>query len=202
MTVNGLSDRTLLWMSIVQEVCLILFVLEYGARAICSPRPLRYIFSVWGLIDLLSVLPALLAAPHYASLKALRLMMLFRLLKLTRFVAAISELEKAVATVREELLVFLFLSMVVIYIAAVGIYHFEHTAQPEVFSSIPASMWWAVATLTTVGYGDSYPVTAGGKLFTVLILVVGLGIVAVPTGLVSTALISVKRASRAHDDTG
>ena len=80
------------------------------------------------------------------------------------------------------------MSVVVIYLAAVGIYYFERDAQPEAFASIPHAMWWAVVTLTTVGYGDLYPVTAGGKVFTFLILFVGLGLVAVPAGIIASAL--------------
>jgi voltage-gated potassium channel len=75
-----------------------------------------------------------------------------------------------------------------LYLAAVGIYHFEHRAQPEVFRSMFDSLWWAVATLTTVGYGDIYPITIGGRLFTFLVLMLGLGLVAVPIGIVASSL--------------
>ena len=75
-----------------------------------------------------------------------------------------------------------------LYLAGVGIYYFENTAQPEVYTSVFQSLWWAIATLTTVGYGDIYPITTGGKIFTTVILFIGLGIVAVPAGLVATAL--------------
>ena len=75
-----------------------------------------------------------------------------------------------------------------IYFSAVGIYYFENEAQPEYFTSIFDSLWWAIITLTTVGYGDVYPITAGGKVFTFFILMIGLGIVAIPTGIISSAL--------------
>ncbi len=75
-----------------------------------------------------------------------------------------------------------------LYLSAVGIYYFEHQAQPEQFKSVFHGLWWALATLTTVGYGDVYPITVGGKLFTFLILMIGLGVVAIPTGLVASAL--------------
>jgi voltage-gated potassium channel len=78
--------------------------------------------------------------------------------------------------------------VILLFLAAVGIYYFENQAQPERFRSVFHSLWWAVATLTTVGYGDVYPITAGGRIFTFFVLLIGLGIVSVPAGLVSSAL--------------
>ena len=86
-----------------------------------------------------------------------------------------------------------------LYLSAVGIYYFEHEAQPDKFVSIPHSLWWAVATLTTVGYGDIYPVTGGGRFFTFLVLMLGMGIVAVPTGLVASALTRLNNQEAAED---
>ena len=80
-----------------------------------------------------------------------------------------------------------------LYLSAVGIYHFEHAAQPENYTSLFDCLWWAVATLTTVGYGDIYPITTGGRLFTFLILMLGLGVVAVPTGVIASALSAVRK---------
>ena len=79
-------------------------------------------------------------------------------------------------------------TVILLFLSSVGIYYFEHEAQPESFASIPQSLWWAVCTLTTVGYGDVYPITVGGKLFTFLILMCGLGVIAVPAGLIASAL--------------
>jgi len=94
---------------------------------------------------------------------------------------------------REELVLFSIIASMLLYFSAVGIYYFEHNAQPEAFSSIFQSLWWAVATFTTVGYGDVYPVTTGGRFFTFLVLMVGLGLVAVPTGLVASALSAARK---------
>lgn len=175
----------------VEYALAMLFAVEYVARLYAAPRRWRYACSFWGIIDLLSVLPLILFLwPEAAALKSLRLLRIFRILKLLRGETAFDRLVRAVLEVRHELAVFLFIALVVMYLAAVGIYHFEHAAQPEAFSSIPASLWWAVATLTTVGYGDIYPVTAGGRAFTTAILFVGLGVVAVPVGLVTSALTS------------
>ena len=89
---------------------------------------------------------------------------------------------------KEEIVLFLGVALMVIYFAAVGAYFFEHEAQPEAFASVFHSLWWAVVTLTTVGYGDVYPVTLGGRIFTFFVLIAGLGIVSVPAGLMASAL--------------
>ena len=111
-----------------------------------------------------------------------------RLLKLARYNDAIRKFGRAVRSIREELILFLGVSVALIYLASVGIYYFENPAQPKAFPSVPRAMWWAVSTLTTVGYGDVYPVTAGGKAFTTVIPFVGLGVVSIPTGLLASAL--------------
>ena len=90
-------------------------------------------------------------------------------------------------------MLYLSFSCVVIFLAGVRIYQFENAVQPDKFSSIPMSLWWAVVTLTTVGYGDMLPITAGGRLFTVLVLLVGLGLVAVPAGIISSALSAARK---------
>ena len=94
------------------------------------------------------------------------------------------------------MILFGFVALIVLYLSAVGIYYFENAAQPDNFKSVLHSLWWAVTTLTTVGYGDMYPITAGGKFFTFLVLMLGLGVVAVPTGLLASAL------SQARDEEG
>ncbi len=173
----------------VSTGCLVFFLVEFALRTLRAERKLGYIFSFWGVVDLLAIAPALLLAGQSTmALRVLRLLRLARVLKLYRSSAAIQRLRKAFSSVYDELLVTFFLAFLVFFIAAAGIYAFEHEAQPEAFASIPAAMWWAVATLTTVGYGDVYPVTPGGKAFTAVLLVLGLGLVAIPTGLIAAAL--------------
>ena len=94
---------------------------------------------------------------------------------------------------KEELVLFSLATLFVIYISAVGIYYFENEVQPENFKSVFHSLWWAVATLTTVGYGDVFPITIGGRLFTFLVLMIGLSIVAVPAGLLASALQNINK---------
>ncbi len=169
---------------------LIVFSVEYLVRLTTARRPLRYAFSFWGIVDLLSIAPAIaLMTPQWQVLRTFRLLRLVRLLKLFRGSHAMERLVVAFRQVRGELLVFGVISGLMLYVSAVGIYIFEHDAQPEVFTSIPDSLWWAVASFTTVGYGDMFPVTAGGKIFTTVVLFIGLGVIAVPSAIVTAALL-------------
>ncbi len=173
-----------------EVIVLLIFVAEYLTRVICAPNPLRYIFSFWGIVDLMACIPALvLLQPQWQVIRTLRLLRLVRLLKLFRTSVALDRLGRALRLVKGELIVFGILSALMLYVSAVGIYLFEHEAQPEAFSSIPQSLWWAVASFTTVGYGDLYPITSGGRIFTSLVLFIGLGIVAVPSAIITTALV-------------
>lgn len=173
----------------IETTSIILFTVEYGLRIYSSDDKLKYLFSFWGLIDFFAIVPTLfLSGFDLRALRALRLMRLARILKLGRYSKALQRLTRAMHDIKDEFVCFLFISLIVFFLAASGIYYFENEAQPDQFSSIPASMWWAVATLTTVGYGDVYPITAGGRVFTTLILMIGLGLVAVPAGLIAAAL--------------
>jgi voltage-gated potassium channel len=167
----------------------IIFSIEYVLRIIEASNPIRYIFSFMGIIDLMAILPFILHAQFdLRALRALRLLQVFRLTKIKRYNIAIKRIQVAMKLAREELVMFLAVMVILMYFAAVGIYYFEHHAQPEKFSSIFTSFWWAVCTLTTVGYGDAYPITVGGRAFTVMLLIIGLGFISIPAGIVSSAL--------------
>lgn len=180
------TRRILKWIEIASVA---IFTVEYLARVYVASNKRAFIFSFFGIIDLLAILPFYLSTGlDLRSLRAFRLLRLVRILKLARYSAAARRFHRAFIIAREELALFLFATLIVIYLAGVGIYHFEYPAQPKVFSSVFHSLWWAVATLTTVGYGDVYPITTGGKIFTFFILAIGLGIVSIPAGLVASAL--------------
>lgn len=180
----------------------IVFAGEYAMRIYFAKDRRAYIFSFWGIIDFIAVIPSLfIAGADLKALRAIRLLRLFRLLKLARTSTALIRLGNAFKDQRYEFAVFGLLSILILYIASVGVYTFEHEAQPDAFPSIPAAMWWAVATLTTVGYGDVYPITAGGRVFTGVVLFVGLGLVAVPTGLIATALQHDPKENKSEDST-
>jgi voltage-gated potassium channel len=173
----------------IEIVTVGIFTIEYLLRIFVTDRKLAFVFSFYGIVDLLAILPFYIATGiDLRSIRALRLLRLFRAFKLFRYNQAIQRFHRALIIAKEELVLFFFVTILLLYFSAVGIYYFENEAQPEVFSSIFHSLWWAVATLTTVGYGDVYPITAGGRIFTFFVLMIGLGIVAVPTGLVASAL--------------
>ncbi len=189
-TEPGLPSGIHAWLYRFEVLLLVIFALEYALRIYASEHRWRYVFSFWGVIDLLSFAPAaILLTPEWQAVRALRLIRLVRLLKLFRSMHALDRLVAAFREVREELFLFVIIAALMLYVSAVGIFIFEHDAQPEAFSSIPKSLWWAVATFTTVGYGDMYPITPGGRIFTSAILFIGLGIVAVPAAIVTTALL-------------
>jgi len=193
-TVPDLYPEIITFLNYFQIFTVIIFTFEYLLRLYVADIKREYIFSIYGIIDFLAILPFYLStAVDLRSLRILRLFRLFRILKFTRYTAAIERFKAVMKEIREELILFLSATAFLLYFAAVGIYYFENAAQPEQFTSIFHSLWWAVATLTTVGYGDVYPTTTGGKIFTFLILMIGLGIVAVPAGLLSDALKETKK---------
>lgn len=188
-TLPDLSPTTRTFLRGIEIVSVTIFTVEYLARVLVASNRPAFIFSFFGIIDLLAILPFYLGLGlDLRSLRAFRLLRLVRIFKLARYSAAARRFHRAFLIAKEELALFLFATLIIIYLAAVGIYHFENPAQPEAFSSVFHSLWWAVSTLTTVGYGDIYPVTAGGKIFTFFILAAGLGIVSIPAGLVASAL--------------
>jgi voltage-gated potassium channel len=200
-TLPNLSEEQRFWIRSFDLFSIGVFTLEYLLRVLGSRPRGKYIFSFFGLIDLLAILPFYLGLNvDLRNLRALRFLRLFRILKLARYSKAMRRFHRAFIISKEEIVLFLVTALILLYLAGIGIYYFEHHAQPEVFTSMLDGLWWAVATLTTVGYGDIYPITVGGKIFTFLILIVGLGIIAVPTGMVATALAKARSEEDAEED--
>lgn len=188
-TLPDLNPRTSKILQWIEIICVLLFTIEYLARIFVATSKTKFIFSFYGLVDLFSILPFYLSTGiDLRSLRAFRFLRLFRALKLVRYSNAIIRLKNAFVIAKEEFILFFVMTALLLYFAAVGIYYFENEVQPEVFTSVFTSLWWAVSTLTTVGYGDIYPVTVGGRIFTFFILIIGLGFVSVPAGLISSAL--------------
>ena len=183
------SDLVKQIISQIELFCVAVFSIEYFLRIYVAKKPWKYIFSFYGIIDLLAIVPFYLRISiDLRSLRAFRVFRIFRALKLVRYNKALKRFRVAAKIVKEEIVLFLIVTAILIFLSATGIYYFENKAQPEIFSSIFHSFWWAVVTLTTVGYGDAFPITIGGKIFTFFVLIIGVGIVTIPAGLVATAL--------------
>lgn len=196
-TIPDLSPTWVTWLRGIETVTVGVFTLEFALRLYYGRPRLAYAFSFYGLVDLLAILPFYLTTGlDMRSLRAFRLLRLFRLLKLVRYSEASRRFRRAFLLAREELVYFGLLSLILLYLSAVGIYHFEHEAQPDTFSSVFHCLWWAIATLSAVGYGDVIPVTTGGKVFTFFVLIIGLGVVAVPSGLFASALTKARETER------
>ena len=188
-TLPNNSETTIAILNLIEIFCVIIFSIEYILRIYVSKKPLKYIFSFYGIIDLLAILPFYIrSSADLRAIRVFRVFRVFRALKLVRYSKALHRFNIAAGIIKEELILFMIVTGILIFLSASGIYFFENEAQPEIFTSIFHSLWWAIVTLTTVGYGDVFPITVGGKMFTFFVLIIGVGIVTVPAGLVATAL--------------
>ncbi len=188
-TLPGNSAELKILLKSFEYFCVIVFSIEYLLRIYVARNPFKYIFSFYGLVDFIAIFPFYLNTFYdFRALRAFRIFRVFRALKLVRYNKALNRFNLAAKIVKEEVILFLLVTFIFIFLSSAGIYFFEHKAQPENFSSILHSGWWAIVTLTTVGYGDVYPITVGGKVFTFFILLIGVGIVTIPAGLVASAL--------------
>jgi len=188
-TLPDLDEELYRYLEIFELVVVIIFSIEYLLRIFVADRKFSYIFSFYGIIDLLAIVPFYLAVGiDLRSIRVFRILRVFRLLKAARYTDAVTRLLRVFKSIQAELTIFVLISICILYIAAVGIYYFEHPAQPETFSSVFKSLWWAATTFTLLGYGDIYPITFGGRFFTFIVLMTGIAMIAIPTGLIASAL--------------
>jgi voltage-gated potassium channel len=173
------------------------FIIEYLLRVYASGAvpayrglqgKLRYIFSAYALIDLIAIAPYILMGFNIDNsfVRALRLLRVFRLFRMRKYAHFLHTLKEIFNAKKEEFSVLFVYTVIILVVLAFVIYAIEHQAQPNVFSNIPQTLWWAVATLTTVGYGDMYPITPEGKFITGAISLLGIGFVAIPGGILAS----------------
>ena len=179
------------FLNVSEWVITILFSIEYILRIISIKKPFKYIFSFYGIIDLLSTIPKylsfiLVGSHSLVALRALRLLRIFRILKLGRYIGASDRLLIALKASRAKIAVFLFFVIILCVILGTVMYMVEGTENG--FTSIPRSVYWAIVTLTTVGYGDIAPQTPLGQLIASIIMILGYSIIAIPTGIVSSEI--------------
>jgi len=194
-SVSGLDLKFHRLFFVLEWVFTILFTVEYALRIYSLKKPKPYIFSFYGLIDLLSILPTYLAlvvagSQMLMTIRILRLLRVFRVLKLTRYVSESTHLMRALIASRRKILVFLYVVVMVTIIA--GTIMFLVEGKESGFTSIPISIYWSIVTLTTVGYGDVAPITPLGQTIASFIMILGYGIIAVPTGIVTSELTRLK----------
>lgn len=169
----------------------ILFTIEYILRIICNSKPRKYIFSFFGIIDLLSTIPKYLSffvvgSQYITAFRALRLLRVFRILKLVRFVGESNKLIRAVRASRTRIFIFVFFILIIAVILGTVMYLVE--GPEHGFNSIPHSVYWTIVTITTVGYGDISPQTGLGQFLASLIMIIGYGVIAVPTGIITAEI--------------
>jgi voltage-gated potassium channel len=184
----------------IEWVFTILFTIEYVLRLASVKRPLKYAFSFYGIVDLLSIIPTYLTLLPIGGetrslllIRSLRLLRIFRVLKLARYVGEASELRAAMAASQAKIFVFLWTVLLVVLLVGAAMYLIE--GPEHGFTSIPRSVYWAIVTMTTVGYGDIAPGTVPGQILASLLMITGYGIIAVPTGIVSAEMAAAKRRS-------
>ncbi|MEZ4796466.1 MAG: ion transporter [Flavobacteriaceae bacterium] len=188
------------FLNISEWVITVLFSIEYIARIVAVKKPFKYIFSFFGIIDLLSTIPKylsffLVGSHSLVALRALRLMRVFRILKLARFIGESTNLVRALRLSRAKISVFILFVFILCIIFGTIMYLVE-SGQDSGFTSIPISIYWAIVTLTTVGYGDIAPITPLGQFISSFIMLMGYAIIAVPTGIVSAEVANLTKRSR------
>ncbi|NNE77947.1 MAG: ion transporter [Pricia sp.] len=184
-SIDAKYHRTLL---ILEWIVTIFFTIEYIARIVSIKKPFKYIFSFYGIIDFVSTIPLYISYIFAGSqvllaIRAFRLLRVFRILKLVRFLGEASQLKRALKASRAKIIVFLFAVLILSVILGTLMYLIE--GDEAGFTSIPTSIYWTIVTLTTVGYGDIAPITPQGQLIATIIMLVGYGVIAVPTGIVT-----------------
>lgn len=188
-TLPNISEQARNILRWIERISIVIFTIEYLLRIYLAKKTFKYIFSFYGIIDFIAIVPFFIgASTDFVSLRAFRIFRIFRAFKLIRYNKALNRFHRAWKLIKEEMILFLIVTSIFLFLASAGIYYFENATQPELFSSIFSSGWWAIVTLTTVGYGDIYPITIGGRIFTFFILMIGVGIVTIPAGLVASAL--------------
>ena len=171
-----------------------IFTLEYIIRIYHSEDKsitgrIRYITSPLAIIDFIAIIPFYLPMIIPIDLRFLRLLRLLRILKILRYSSSLKLFEDVIRAKKDELMITTILIIILLIISSSLEYFAEHDAQPEVFSSIPASMWWGVITLTTIGYGDTYPITPLGRILGAIVSILGICVFALPTGILSAGFI-------------
>jgi len=197
-SVQSIQDLYGEWLYWIEWIFTAIFTVEYGLRLYCIGKPKKYAWSFFGIIDLLAILPTYLSlflpGTHFLTvIRVLRVLRIFRVLKIVQYVGEAALLIKALRASRRKIEVFLFAVLTLTIILGSFMYIIE--GPEHGFTSIPKGMYWAIATLSTVGYGDMSPQTDFGQVVASLVMIMGYGILAVPTGIVTVELSNLNRST-------
>jgi voltage-gated potassium channel len=210
-SVQSIQERWGAFLTAFEVVSVIVFTIEYLARLwSCTVDPrfrghlrgrIRHTFQAMSIIDLLAILPFYLPflGIDLRSLRVLRLLRIFRVAKVGRYYSSLNLIKHVFQSKKEELVLSSALMGLLLVVSSSVLYYCENAVQPDAFSSIPATMWWAVATLTTVGYGDMYPVTLMGKFCASIIAILGIGMFALPTGILGAGFVEAIQKKKGQD---
>lgn len=194
-SVNALETSYPLVFSRLEWFFTILFSCELALRLYCARSKIRYLFSFYGVVDLISILPAYLTflfpgLHSFGILRVFRILRIFRIFKLNRYLIASNQLKEALLASREKITVFL--GTVIFMVFSIGAVMYLIEGEENGFTSIPKSIYWAIVTMTTVGFGDIVPKTNLGQFISSILMIIGYGVIAVPTGLVSSEMVAQK----------
>lgn len=203
-TYDSMREQYGFWIVLVEEITIAFFCIDYVLR-VCTARflysdetepraILKYIFSFTGLVDLLSFLPYYLPIFFPAgtvAFRMIRIVRIFRLFRINAYHDSLSVITEVIKGKKQQLISSVFIILVLMLASSLCMYSLEHEVQPEVFSNAFSGIWWSASTLLTVGYGDIYPITTLGKVFGIIISFLGVGMVAIPTGIISAGFVDV-----------
>ena len=211
-TLNGLSDQIKTVLRVFEIISIIIFTVEYLLRIYVSDitypakskiaSALKFILSPYGIIDLLAILPfytPFIIKTDLRFLRIIRLIRFFRVFKISRYNSTLKLIGDVFREKRNDLGMTFFIAGLMLLVSGFIMYSVENPVQPDKFSNVFASLWWAVATLTTVGYGDIYPITTLGKIISSVVAFLGIGLIALPTGIISAGFISKLSHKTDHD---
>lgn len=194
-SVSGILEKNHYLFYVLEWIFTILFTIEFALRVYCVYRPWKYILSFYGIIDLLSIIPTYLSifipgTQYLLTIRALRLMRVFRIFKLVKFLREGTMIVAALRASRAKITVFIVFILLMVIIVGSIMYLVEGGVPDSKFTSIPRSVYWAIVTLTTVGYGDIAPTTEFGQFLAAIVMIMGYSVIAVPTGIVTTEIIA------------
>ena len=204
-SVSSINNVYGYWFKMTEWVITILFTIEYILRIVCVQRPTKYIFSFFGIIDLVSILPTYIemilgVSSYLAVIRAMRLLRVFRIFKLAKFLKESNSLITAIKASRAKITVFIFFIMMLVIVIGSIMYLIEGGPDSDL-TSIPRSIYSAIVTLTTVGYGDIAPSTGLGQFLAAIVMLMGYGVIAVPTGIVSSEITASNKGSTVKEIT-